>query len=177
MTTLMKRRNKIRNRHLLPFSNSLLSPWVDRSFPVWENSLFPSNFDGLQNLINFGNDFNGDFIEEDSLMPSMNIKEHKDDFEIELAAPGFNKKDFEVTIDGNVLNVSGKKSEKEEEKDENYTCKEFSYKSFNRSSVLPESIDLNQEVKAVYKDGILQMNLEKKPEAKSLSSRKVVKIS
>ena len=64
-----------------------------------------------------------------------------------------------------------------EEKEENYTCKEFSYKSFKRSSTLPESIDLNQEVKAAYKDGILKINLEKKPEAKKLSTKKVVKIS
>ncbi|PTL99804.1 MAG: heat-shock protein, partial [Bacteroidetes bacterium] len=49
--------------------------------------------------------------------------------------------------------------------------------SFKRSSTLPESIDLDQEVKAVYKDGILKINLEKKPEAKKLSTKKVVKIS
>lgn len=177
MTTLVKRRNKIRNKQLSPFSNSLLSPWIDRSFPIWENSLFPSNINELQNLFKFDDVFNGDFLEEDSLMPSMNVKELKDNFEIEFAAPGFDKKDFEVTIDGNVLNVSAKKSEEVEDEDENYTCKEFSYKSFKRSSTLPQSIDLNQEVKAAYKDGILQINLEKKPEAKKLAAKKVVKIN
>ncbi|WP_239021964.1 Hsp20/alpha crystallin family protein [Pontimicrobium aquaticum] len=164
MTTLAKRRN--RNRQLSPFRSRLMSPW--------ENRLFPSSLDDFQNLFKFDDVFNGDFLEEDSLMPSMNVKEHKNDFEIEFAAPGFNKNDFEVTIDGNVLNVEGKKSDK---KEENYTCKEFSYKSFKRSSTLPESIDLDQDVKAVYKDGILKINLEKKPEAKKLSTKKVVKIS
>ena len=174
MTTLVKRRNK--NKQLSPFTNRILSPW-DRSFPIWENSMMPSNFNELQNLFQFDDVFNGDFIEEESLMPSMNVKEHKNDFEIEFAAPGFNKKDFEVTIDGNVLNVSAKKSEETKKEDENYTCKEFSYKSFKRSSSLPESIDLNQDVKAVYKDGILQINLEKKVEAKNLATKKIVKIA
>ncbi|WP_347925541.1 Hsp20/alpha crystallin family protein [Pontimicrobium sp. SW4] len=167
MTTLAKRRN--RNRLLSPFRSRLMSPW--------ENRLFPSSLDEFQNLFKFDDVFNGDFMEDDSLMPSMNVKEHKNNFEIEFAAPGFNKKDFEVTIDGNVLNVEGKKSEKTEEEEENYTCKEFSYKSFKRSSTLPESIDLNQDVKAAYKDGILKINLEKKPEAKKLSTKKVVKIA
>ena len=167
MTTLAKRRN--RNRQLSPFRNRLMSPW--------ENSLFPSSLDDFQNLFKFDDVFNGDFMEEDSLMPSMNVKEHKNDFEIEFAAPGFNKKDFEVTIDGNVLNVEGKKSDEKEEKEENYTCKEFSYKSFKRSSTLPESIDFNQDVKATYKDGILKINLEKKPEARKISTKKVVKIA
>jgi HSP20 family protein len=175
MTTLVKRRNK--NRQLSPFTNRILSPWADRSLPIWENSLMPSGFNELDDLFKFDDVFNGDFMEDDSIMPSMNVKEHRDDFEIEFAAPGFNKKDFEVTIDSNVLNVSAKKSEKSEEKDKNYTRKEFSYKSFKRSATLPETIDLNQDVKAIYKDGILQINLEKKPEAKKLFTKKIVKIA
>jgi len=167
MTTLAKRRN--RNRQLSPFRSRLMSPWEDR--------LFPSSLNEFQNFFKFDDIFNGDFMEEDSLMPSMNVKEHKNDFEIELAAPGFNKKDFEVTIDGNILNVEGKKSDETKEEEENYTCKEFSYKSFKRSSTLPESIDFNQDVKATYKDGILKINLEKKPEAKKISTKKVVKIA
>jgi HSP20 family protein len=167
MSTLSKRKN--RNRQISPFRSRLMSPW--------ENRLFPSSLDDFQNLFKFNDVFNGDFLEEDSLMPSMNVKENKTDFEIEFAAPGFDKKDFEVTIDGNILNVEGKKSEEKGEEEDNYTCKEFCYKSFKRSSTLPESIDLNQDVKASYKDGILKINLEKKPEAKNSSTKKVVKIS
>ena len=165
MTTLAKRKNK--NRLLSRFNND----------PFWNSSLFPSNLNEIQNLFKFNDVFNGDFFEEDSLMPSMNVKENKDNFEIELAVPGFEKKDFEVSIDGNVLNISGEKSKKEEEDEENYTCKEFSYKSFKRSSTLPESVDLSQEVKASYKDGILQIGLAKKEDTKKVASKKVVKIS
>ncbi|WP_428741013.1 Hsp20/alpha crystallin family protein [Tenacibaculum sp.] len=118
-------------------------------FPLWTN-------EGLRNF------FNTDFFEENSLMPAMNVKEQDDNFEIEFAAPGFSKKDFEITIDNNVLNVSGEKKHEAEEKEENYTRKEFSYNSFKRSLSLPESINTDQDVKAIYENGILKLNLQKK---------------
>ena len=82
------------------------------------NQLFPWNNNGLKNFLSTDEFFNDDFFEEDSLMPAMNVKEHNDDFEIEFAAPGFTKKDFEVTIDGDILHVNGEKSKESEEKEE-----------------------------------------------------------
>ena len=107
--------------------------------------------------------------------PSMNIKETDDNYEIELAAPGYSKKDFEVNIDNGYLNISAQKSESKEEKEENYKCKEFSYDSFERSLLLPESVK-EEDVKAKYKDGILSFNLTKKEEAKK-HSPKVIEVS
>ena len=107
----------------------------------------------------------------------MNVKEHKGDYAIEFAAPGFTKKDFEVTIEDNVLHVTGEKKEEQEEKDENFMRKEFSYNSFRRSMTLPESVDLNQKVKATYKDGILNVNLLKKEGAVKKISKKIVEVA
>lgn len=107
--------------------------------------------------------------------PALNIKETKDAFEIELAAPGYNKKDFEVTIDDGCLNISAKKEASKEEKDENYTRKEFSYSSFERSLQLPDSIS-DEKIKATYMDGILKFSLAKKAEAKK-QKPKVIEIS
>ncbi len=104
--------------------------------------------------------------------PSLNIVETDDEFEVELAAPGLSKNDFEVTIDDGYLNISTEKSESKEEKDKNYTRKEFSYNSFKRSLLLPESVE-QDEVKATYKNGILKFNLAKKESAKMNTSRKV----
>ena len=50
--------------------------------------------------------------------PALNIKETTDKFELELAAPGYNKKDFEVTIDNGCLNILAKKEDTKEEKEE-----------------------------------------------------------
>ncbi len=137
-----------------------------RLFPRWTN-------EGLKNFLSSDDFFNNDFFEEDSLMPAMNVKEHDDDFEIEFAAPGFNKKDFEVTIDENILNVCGEKKHEIEEKEEDFTRKEFSYNSFKRSITLPKSVNTDQEVKATYKNGILKLNLLKKEEAKTQQPKKV----
>ncbi|MAB48142.1 MULTISPECIES: Hsp20/alpha crystallin family protein [Winogradskyella] len=137
-----------------------------RLFPSWTN-------EGLKNFLSSDDFFNNDFFEEDSLMPAMNVKEHDDDFEIEFAAPGFNKKDFEVTIDDNILNVCGEKKHEAEEKEEDFTRKEFSYNSFKRSMTLPKSVNTDQEVKATYKNGILKLNLLKKEEAKAKQPKKV----
>lgn len=104
--------------------------------------------------------------------PALNIKEMDDHFEIELAAPGFAKEDFDVTIDEGYLKISAEKSFEEEEKEEEFTRKEFSYNAFERSLLLPENV-LEEEIKARYKDGILSFNLMKKEEAKKKAPKKV----
>jgi HSP20 family protein len=126
-------------------------------------------------------DFNANSLFNDKLWlkkmnePALNIKEKKDEFEIELAAPGYDKKDFEVTINDGCLNISAKKEASKEEKDENYTRKEFSYSSFERSLQLPDSVS-DEKIKAKYDNGVLRFSLAKKEEAKKLKP-KVIEIS
>jgi len=140
----------------------------NRLFPTWNN-------DSLKSFLGSDDFFNNNFFEEDSLMPAMNVKEHEKDFEIEFAAPGFSKKDFEVTINENILNVCGEKKNETEENQEDYTRKEFSYNSFKRSLQLPKSVNADQNVKATYKDGILKLNLQKNKEAEA-KPKKVIKV-
>ncbi len=109
-----------------------------------------------------------------TVAPALNIKETEDDFQIELAAPGFSKNDFEVTIENGCLNVSGKKSTSEEEKEENYTRREFSYNAFQRALQLPENVK-EEEIKAHYEDGILSFKLAKN-EALKKQKAKVIEI-
>ena len=140
----------------------------NRLFPLWNN-------DSLKSFLSSDDFFNNDFLEEDSLMPAMNIKEHGNDFEIEFAAPGFSKKDFEVTINDNILNVCGEKKEEIENKEEDFTRREFSYNSFKRSLSLPKTVNAYQDIKATYKDGILKLNLKKKEEVKA-QPKKVIEV-
>ena len=139
-----------------------------RLFPSWSN-------EGLKSFLSSDDFFNNDFFEEDSLMPAMNVKEHDSDFEIEFAAPGFSKKDFEVSIDDNILKVCGNKKEEKEEKEEDFTRREFSYNSFKRSLSLPKSVNTDKEVKATYENGILRLNLQKK-EATKAEPKKVIEV-
>ena len=125
----------------------------------------------------WGNLITSDFFDTDDFFenrlwkkkmdePALNVKETDEAFQVELAAPGFAKKDFEVTIDDDCLNISAEKSDSKEEKEENYTRKEFSYNSFEKRLQLPDSV-IDEGIKARYKDGILSFKLAKKEEAKA----------
>ena len=118
----------------------------------------------LRNLSPFRNYITSDFFDKGDFFndrlwlskrdePAMNINETDDHYGIELSAPGFSKKDFEVTIDNGYLNISAERSISKEEEEKNYTCKEFSYNSFEKSLLLPESVK-EEDIKAKYKDGI-----------------------
>ena len=174
MTTLMKNKKR---KNLSPLSNQMLTPWSNSFMMPFNDRFFTSPIGDLQSLLRFDDIFKDDFFEDDSQMPAMNIKEHKSDFEIEFAVPGFDKKDFEVTIEDDVLHVCGEKKIEKEEKEEDFSRKEFSYKSFKRSTMLPTSVDLNQKIKANYKNGILKVNLVKKAEAvKKLPPKKIIEV-
>ena len=102
-----------------------------------------------------------DFFLENNWVPAMNVKETKDKFDIEIAAPGFGKKDFKISIENGLLKISAERKEEEEEKDEDFTRREFNYNSFYRSFTLPENVNEEEVIDATYKNGILKLVLNK----------------
>ncbi|WOD42967.1 Hsp20/alpha crystallin family protein [Hwangdonia lutea] len=171
MSTLLKRRKR---KRLSPFESRLLTPWNNNLLRPWRSRLFNPN---LNYHSRFDDVFEDAFFAEDSLMPAMNVKEQNEGFEIEFAAPGYNKKDFEVTIEDDVLQVSAEKEMEDEQKEDDYSRKEFSYESFKRSMMLPPSVDLNQDVKASYKNGILKLKLLKRDDILDKeTSKKVIEV-
>lgn len=123
---------------------------------------YESPFEAL--LGNWINDeFIGLPIREHSLktLPAVNLIENNNNFSIELAAPGYEKKDFKIELDNYQLSVS---LEKNTEKYFNYSKKEFDYSSFSRSFKLPKYSDLNK-INAAYHNGILKISIAKKKEA------------
>jgi HSP20 family protein len=110
----------------------------------------------------FDNDrfFDSDWFKKQSV-PAVNVKETEKNFEIEVAAPGLSKKDFKITVDNGVLTISSEKKEEKEQKEKDYTRKEFSYSSFNRSFTLPENAN-EDDMKANYEDGLLKLSVAKK---------------
>ena len=93
--------------------------------------------------------------------PALNIREEEDSYKIELAAPGFEKEDFQIEIDDENLTIKMEKNIEIEEEDDNYNRKEFSYQSFNRSIELPEN-SIPEDLEATYSNGILELTLPKK---------------
>ncbi len=98
-------------------------------------------------------------------VPAVNVNEDENQFNIEVAAPGMEKKDFKLDLNHNVLTISSKKMEKKESDNKKFTRREFRYTSFNRSFTLPNSVQ-EEGIKASYKEGILNISIPKKEEAK-----------
>lgn len=108
-------------------------------------------------------------------IPAVNIREKKDSFEVEMAAPGMQKNDFNIELDGNVLSISAEKHDKKEEKasDERYAFREFSYQSFQRSFNLPKDVADIDKIKAHYENGLLQLSIPKKEVSRQKLSRTI----
>jgi HSP20 family protein len=104
--------------------------------------------------------FDSDLLRNRTL-PAVNVKETEKNYEIEVAAPGRSKKDFKISAENGVLTISSEQKEEKEEKQKDYTRREFSYSSFSRSFALPENAN-EDDVKANYADGILKLEVAKK---------------
>lgn len=107
-------------------------------------------------------------------IPAVNIKETKDSFEVEVAAPGMRKEDFKVELDGNMLTISSEKQHNWEDKDgERYTRREYSYQSFQRSFQLSKDVVDDSRIEAKYENGLLHLTIPKKEEAKQRPPRMI----
>lgn len=134
------------------------------------SNLFPAvpyffdDFFGLGNAGWTGN--NGH--KNGTYLPAVNIRETDDNFEVELAVPGFSKNDFKIELDQDILTVSSAKKENRESEDgrSNFYKKEFSYHSFERSFSLPEDAVDAEKISANYKDGVLKIEIPKREEVK-----------
>jgi HSP20 family protein len=142
MKTLVRR-----NGNLFPALPSLLEGLMDRD--MFDSSLANWHIEG-------------------SSLPAVNIREDDEAFEIEMAAPGMKRDDFKVELDHHVLTISSELQNKEEQRDKqgNYSRREFSYQSFQRSFTLPENKIKHDGILAKYQDGILKITVPKTEEAK-----------
>ncbi len=96
-------------------------------------------------------------------LPAVNVKETPEAFGIEVAAPGFDKADFQIDVENGILSIRAEKKSKKEEAitDKNYLRREFSYSRFERQFSLPEGIE-EKNVKAEYLNGVLVVNMPRK---------------
>ena len=107
------------------------------------------------------------FASTDNSLPAVNIKETSDAFLVEMAAPGMEKKDFKIELDGSALTISSEKqNESQENEGDNYSRKEFSYQSFYRTFHLPKEVVNADKIQAKYENGLLRLEIPKRDEAK-----------
>jgi len=111
-------------------------------------------------------------INKDLSNPKVNIKESDEAYVLDMAVPGFQKSDFQIGLENEKLSISAEIKVEEGEKEANFTRKEFSSASFNRTFLLPETVD-ESAINANYENGILTVSIPKKEEAKPKPARTI----
>ncbi len=106
-------------------------------------------------------------------VPSANVEEKVNEYVVELAAPGLERKDFKVEINKHMLTISSEKEEEKKEVKEGYSRKEFSYTAFSRSFSLPENVK-EGNIDAKYQNGILKISIPKKDVTVSKPARVII---
>ena len=122
----------------------------------YTNGWMPSMFNDF-----FDNDW---MVKANATAPSINVIDNEKDYEVELAAPGMTKNDFNIHInDEGDLVINMEKKEETSEKDKKtkkYLRREFSYSKFEQTLVLPDNVD-KKAIHAEVKDGVLTVSLPK----------------
>jgi HSP20 family protein len=106
-------------------------------------------------------------------LPSVNVMETPDAFELQVAAPGYNKSDFSVDVANETLTISASKEAETSEDGVSFRRREFQYGNFSRSFRLSDDVLDMGAIRARYENGMLFVNLPKKKNAKATLSRRI----
>jgi HSP20 family protein len=100
-----------------------------------------------------------------AFVPAVDIYEDQHGIQLKLEVPGIDDKDLDISVENNVLTVSGERKFEKEQKEENFHRIEPRYGSFTRSFTLPNTVD-TETITADYNNGVLNLHLAKREEAK-----------
>lgn len=141
---------------------------ITRWDPFNELTSLRDRFDQLMNQQPFFRGF-GPFAEQSltaaKFIPPVNIYEDEQTINIEAEVPGIQEKDLDISLENNVLTISGERKMEDEDKRENFHRIERSYGRFTRSFTLPPTVD-TENVNAEFNNGVLKIKLNKREEAK-----------
>ena len=138
------------------------------------HSFFPSLFNDF---------FNDSFLmpQFHSTSPAINVSEDEKSYQVEIAAPGMSKQDFNISLSGDeiVISMEKKVDNKDENKDKNkdkkYIRREFSYSKFEQRFSLPDNVE-KTKIAANMADGVLTINIPKKTEEEKAKERLNIEI-
>lgn len=138
---------------------------------VWFANPF-SELESIQNEMNRMFNFSlGRYFDQDSTLlgshwaPAIDVFDSQDSILVKAEIPGLKKDEIDVSIQDNTLIIKGEKKQENEVKEGNYCKTERYYGSFYRAVALPSSVD-TEKTTANYKEGVLELTLTKKEEAK-----------
>lgn len=146
----LTRRNDQKNDQLSPFSSfrKEMDRVFDDFFSLKPSTLFDSEW-----------------------MPDIDVEDTGKEIHVRAEMPGLDEKDLNVSLENNVLTISGEKKEEKEEKDKkkNYIYSERKFGSFSRSFTLPEGVEA-EKIKAKFKKGVLEIDI---PKDESVQPKKI----
>ena len=96
--------------------------------------------------------------------PLLDVEETDKEIHVRAEIPGIKPEEFDISIAGGTLVISGEKKESEEKHEKGYVYQERRYGTFRREVALPTAVD-ETNVQADYKDGVLAITLKKSEEA------------
>jgi HSP20 family protein len=97
--------------------------------------------------------------------PRVDIFQAEDKIVVKADLPGLSKEDLDISVVDRHLTIKGEKKHETEVKEEDFHRTERVYGTFERSFELPVTVEA-EKIEAKYKDGVLEVTLPKKPEAK-----------
>lgn len=108
--------------------------------------------------------------------PATNIQKTKEGYVVDLIAPGWKKENFQVELNKNVLSISTKEEDTNNEETETYTRREFRQRSFTRSFTLDlDSLDI-EKIAANYQGGILSLSIPNKEKKEEEITKRTIEI-
>lgn len=136
-----------------------------------------NNQNWLPNIFNdfFDNDW---MVRTNATAPAINVLENEAGYEIELAAPGMTKEDFNVCLDDNgdlVINMEKKEENNDGKKRGHYLRREFSYSKFQQTMILPDDAE-KEEISASVVNGVLKVDIPKVRKQEVPRSKKIIEI-
>lgn len=130
----------------------------------WNPTRYLGNFDN--DIDTYIKDFwNGEDSYLTRFTPNVDIQELAEEYQFHAELPGLDKKDVNITVKENMLTISGVKKNKKEDKNDNFHRIESSYGKFQRSFRLSQNVKQN-DIKAEFKNGVLDITVPKAEEAK-----------
>lgn len=131
-------------------------------------------------LPNIFNDFfDNDWMERsNATAPAINVLENENSYDLELAAPGMTKNDFQVRLDDDgdlIINMEKKEEENDKKQHGHYLRREFSYTKFQQTMLLPDDAQ-RDKINAKVENGVLKISIPKIEKAKVEDLKKVIEI-
>ncbi|MFO7966926.1 MAG: Hsp20/alpha crystallin family protein [Archaeoglobaceae archaeon] len=139
-----------------------MKKWMD---PFDEIRRLQDRIDDLMGEIKSGD--KGSIVPEITQFPA-DVIDEGDKIRVTAELPGFNKADIDVSIEDSQLDIYAKKEEKEEQKEKDFIRRERKFGEVRRKVPLPSDVK-EEEIKATYNNGVLEVTMPKAEAAKKTS--------